>query len=212
MSHNKIKVGGQTPSITGEISVSLDNLADVSTSGVSTGEVLKKTATGWESGAVPSAGAQHLLIGQGGSDDYSNSSANASSPQANQFIELYDTAPINTITGASITSASGWVSAITLPAGDYFIQSTVQPGFSASGYFMFSLARTSDNVSFSNSALVGDNAAAWASGVASAITGWLSVSTSTTLSLRCFQAQNVENKASQGTVLSENSSILIVKL
>jgi len=49
MSHNKIKVGGQSPTNAGEISVSLDNLSDVSVSSVTDGTLLKYDS-GWTFG------------------------------------------------------------------------------------------------------------------------------------------------------------------
>lgn len=46
MSHNKIKVGGQSPSTSSEISVSLNDLSDVSVSSVTNGTLLKYSS-GW---------------------------------------------------------------------------------------------------------------------------------------------------------------------
>jgi hypothetical protein len=40
MSHNKITVGNQAPNVTGEISVAIENLSDVSFSSLTTGEII----------------------------------------------------------------------------------------------------------------------------------------------------------------------------
>ena len=47
MSHNKIKVGGQSPNTNGEITVALDNLSDVSASSPSANQVLKYMTDSW---------------------------------------------------------------------------------------------------------------------------------------------------------------------
>ena len=59
-----------------------------------------------------------ILIGRNHSQAYSS---NPSSPSlsAGSALYVYDTAPINTITGATITSNSGWISGVTLPSGTY---------------------------------------------------------------------------------------------
>lgn len=209
MSHNKIKVGGQTPSITGEISVSLDNLADVSTSGVITGQVLKKTATGWEGGAIPAAASEYLLIGQGGSDNYSNSTASAIS--TGDYVQLYDTSPLNTL-GATLATSANWTSAITLAAGEYLIQCSIRPSFSASGYAAFNVCDTSTNAILSNSAIIGENSYLYATGLASTLQGYLSLSASTSVGIRLLAASNIDTVLNQGTQLSTESFLLIIKI
>ena len=47
MSHNKIKVGGQSPNTSGEISVSLNNLSDLNVTSVQNGTLLKYITDEW---------------------------------------------------------------------------------------------------------------------------------------------------------------------
>jgi hypothetical protein len=47
MSHNKIKVGGQSPNTSGEISVALNNLSDLSVSSPSDNQVLQYSSGSW---------------------------------------------------------------------------------------------------------------------------------------------------------------------
>jgi hypothetical protein len=47
MSHNKIKVGGQSPNTSGEISVALNNLSDLSASSPSDNQVLQYSSGSW---------------------------------------------------------------------------------------------------------------------------------------------------------------------
>ena len=45
MSHNKIKVGGQSPNTNGEISVAVNNLSDVNITSVANNDFLKYNST-----------------------------------------------------------------------------------------------------------------------------------------------------------------------
>lgn len=76
-----------------------------------------------------------IVIGQGSSDDYSNSAA--SSFNAGATLYFYDQSPINRITGATITSANDWISSVTLPAGTYLLTAFFGPIFSASGNLFY---------------------------------------------------------------------------
>jgi hypothetical protein len=58
MSHNKIKVGGQEPNASGEVSVALDTLSDVSTSPTA----MLKYVDGWTSGLPPFEASDYGLI------------------------------------------------------------------------------------------------------------------------------------------------------
>lgn len=209
MSHNKIKVGGQSPDISGAIEVALDNLNDVSTAGAGVGDVLKKAAVGWEAGSLPPASAEYLLIGQGGSDDYSNSTA--TSIGAGDYIQLYDASPLNTL-GATLTTSSNWTSAMTLAAGEYLVQSSIRPSFSASGYAAFNICDTSTNAILSNSAIIGENSYLYATGLASTLQGYLSLGASTSVGIRLLAASNTNSVALQGTQISTDSFLLIIKL
>ena len=174
MSHNKIKVAGQDPSSSGDITLEINNLNDVDTSGVSSGEVLKYNGSSWDTGTAPAGSPQYILIGQGESSNYSNSTATGLSQ--GDSLQIYDTNPLNTIAGASFTSTSNWIREITLPAGQYFVQCQTRVVFSASGYLLFNLAKTSNNDEISNSALIGDNSVSYASGVASTLQSYMNLS------------------------------------
>ena len=209
MSHNKIKVGGQEPDASGDITLSLDNLNDVDTSGVSNDEILQYAGGSWGTTTAPASVSNYILIGQGEPDSYSNSGA--SNLNSGSFIRLYDTSPINTIAGASFTSSSDWISLITLPAGNYFIQSQVRVVFSASGHLLFNLSQ-SDGTRISNSALVGDNASTYIEGASSSLQSFVSLSSSTDLMLKVANPSNVDSVANQGTIIGEYSFLLIVKI
>ena len=210
MSHNKIKVAGQEPNSSGEVTVALDNLSDVSTSGVSTDEVLKYSGGSWGVGAVPAGSPQYILVGQGESSAYSNSGASGTAQ--GDALEIYDTSPKNTITGASFTSSSNWISAITLPAGQYFVQCQTRVVFSASGYLLFQLAKTSDSTVISNSALIGDNSTGYADGVTSTLQSYMNLASSETIEIYLGQSSNVDSVANQGTVPSEHTFLFIMKV
>ena len=210
MSHNKITVAGQSPDASSEISIALNNLSDVSTSGVSSGEVIKYNGSSWNTGAPPAGSPQYILIGQGESEAYSSSTA-TSLAQGNS-LQIYDTSPIENIAGASLTKTSDWIREITLPAGQYFVQCQTNVIFSASGYLLFNLAKTSNNAIISNSALIGDNSTSYASGVASTLQSHMSLSSSETFKIRFSQSSNVDSVANQGTTPSEHSFLFIMKV
>jgi hypothetical protein len=210
MSHNKIKVAGQEPNASGDITVAIDNLSDVSTSGVSSGEVIKYNGSSWDTGSPPAGSPQYILVGQGESSAYSNSTATALAQ--GDSLQIYDTSPKNTITGASLTSTSNWIREITLPAGQYFVQCQTNVVFSASGYLLFNLAKTSDDNEISNSALIGDNSTSYASGVASTLQSFMDLSSSETFKIRFGQSSNVASVANQGTTPSQHSFLFIMKV
>tara|TARA_Y100000592_G_C5437398_1_gene301497 strand:- start:49 stop:690 length:642 start_codon:yes stop_codon:yes gene_type:complete len=213
MSHNKITVAGQSPNSSGNISIdslNISDLGDVTISSASSDQVIKYDGSGWVNAAAPSGSANYILVGQGETSAYSNSGA--SNLNANSFLEIYDTNPKNTISGASLTTSSNWTSAITLPAGQYFVQCQTKVAFSASGYLMYALAKTSDNSNISAAALIGDNATSYASGVTSTIQSYINLTSSTTFGIELSAVSNLENKAGQGNDISEHTFLLIVKL
>jgi hypothetical protein len=209
MSHKAITVGGQSPDLTGNITVDLNSLNDVAISSASSGEVLKKATSGWTSGAIPAGTAQYLLIGQGSSDAYNHSTATAIA--AGSYIQLYDTSPLNTL-GATLTTSSNWISSITLAAGEYLIQSSIRPSFAGSGYAAFNICDTSNNTILSNSAIIGEASYSYATGLASTLQGYLSLTSSTTIGVRLLAALNTNTVANQGTQLSTDSFLLIIKI
>jgi hypothetical protein len=217
MSHNKIKVAGQEPDASGEISLTsltIGDLSNVTINSPAADQVIKydSSSSAYINAAAPAGSAEYILLGQGDSSAYSNSGA--SNLSQNSYIEIYDTGPLNTISGATVNegTASDWYDDITLPAGQYFVQCQTRVSFSASGYLLFSLADTSDNANVSAGALIGDNATSYASGVASTIQSHVDLSGTTTIGLKLGQVSNLNDKASQGTNISEYTYLLIVKM
>lgn len=131
MSHNKLKIGTAEPDRVGDVSLSINNLSDVDTTGVISGQYLSYDGVDWgptdsPAGSIPGI----IFVGEGATSNYSGSSA--SGVAVNDDIEFYATSPGNTITGATVTSASNWVSSITLPAGKFRLTAVVGLELSAS--------------------------------------------------------------------------------
>jgi|TARA_R100000455_G_C6234000_1_gene94783 FlaG/FlaF family flagellin (archaellin) len=150
MSHNKIKVAGQEPNASGEISVALDNLSDVSASSPSNGDFLKynDASNEWENVAVASSSSVEILFfGQGGSVNYPETLSSGNN------VYFYGTSGnfVNTI-GATLgqtTSTSAfddWYDQFTLPAGDYVLQGSLHGDFSgASGEAKYQFREGANN-------------------------------------------------------------------
>lgn len=214
MSHNKIKVGGQSPNTSGEISVALDNLSSVNLGTPTTNQVVKFDGSEWISSDAPAGAESYILLGQGESALYSTSGASTLST-LNNAIHLYDTAPLNTISGATlneVTGVSDWYDDITLPAGTYQVLSQVLVEFSASGYFGFAVLNGS-NTQLTAKAVIGANASTPAQGASTTINSALVLSSQTTIKLALFQSvSNVDTIANQGNIISEFSYIFIKKV
>lgn len=124
MSHNKIKVGGQSPNTSGEISVAINNLSDVNISSVQNDDFLKYNSTSgdWEnSSSASSSSVSILFLGEGADQTYPETLASGSD------VYFYAASPINTI-GATLGSSdtySNWYDQFTLPAGDYILQASL---------------------------------------------------------------------------------------
>ena len=143
MSHNKIKVGTAEPNRAGEISPSLSDLNNVSSTAPTSGQYLKynSTSTEWEPDAgtsTASTSVEHIWIGEGASQTYPESWADG-----NGVYFYSSSTPTNTITGATVTSSdsySNWYDTFTLPAGTYLIYARAQGDFStSSGSFKYTV-------------------------------------------------------------------------
>ena len=95
MSHNKIKVGGQNPNASGEISVSLNNLSNVSTASASNG-VLLKYFNSWTFGLPGFVSTDFALI--------------ASNRTTGGVTAVYDSTSLNSILTDSRNSGYGTAS------------------------------------------------------------------------------------------------------
>jgi len=117
MSHNKIKLGSAEPTRTSELEPNLGDLNNVSESGLANGDYLTYDGSQWSNTPQAAAYAGTIFIGEGASQNYSGSGA--SGVAVGDDVEFYATSSTNTISGATITSASNWVSSVTLPAGTF---------------------------------------------------------------------------------------------
>ena len=213
MSHNKLTVGSQSPNSSGNISIGMNNLSDVTISSPSNDQVIKYNGSAFVNSAAPSTTttASYILAGQGETNAYSNSGA--SSIGAGDTIRIYDTSPLNTISGASFTkySSTDWIEYITLPAGNYQVISQFNVSFSASGYASVNLEDGSNN-NFTYQAVIGDNASSYQSGAATSIVGYFELSSSTNIYLELKAVSNLNTVANQGNTISEQTFVLFIKL
>lgn len=145
MSHNKIKVGGQSPNTDGDISVAINNLSDVTITSVQNGDFLKYNSTSgdWENNATASSSSVSILfLGEGATQTYPETLASGSD------VYFYAATPINTIgaTLASSDSYSGWYDQFTLPAGDYILQASLHGDYTgATGEAKYQFREGSNN-------------------------------------------------------------------
>lgn len=145
MSHNKIKVGGQSPNTNGEISVAINNLSDVNITSVSNNDFLKYNSTSgdWENNATASSSSVSIVfLGEGANQNYPETLASGSD------VYFYAASPINTI-GATLGSSdsySNWYDQFTLPAGDYILQASLHGDYTgATGEAKYQFREGSNN-------------------------------------------------------------------
>lgn len=211
MSHNKIKVGSSTPDVNGDVTLNLTDLSDVSGT-PTTDQYLQYDGSGWTPVAA-SAGSEveYIFIGRGESDAYSNSPHGTGSFSGTDDLYVYDTSPTNTITGATITSSSNWVSSITLPAGNYVVSGQTLLEFSSSGYAVFAFYDSSNN-RLSQSGVIGTNRTIYL-GAGDLAYSIIELASSTTIKLR-LQATGgtIDTGTNQGNTPSEHGLIVIEKL
>lgn len=128
MSHNKIKVAGQSPDSSGNVSVSLNDISDVDTTGVVSGDVISYNGSSYETSSS-SIALGVVFLGEGASSNY---------PQtlnASDNVYFYAPNPVNTI-GATLldsdTIGSNWYDGVTLPAGEYIISCSLHGDYTGS--------------------------------------------------------------------------------
>ena len=145
MSHNKIKVGGQSPNTSGEISIALNDISNVSAGSPSNNDFLKYNSTSgnWENNAtVSSSSVSIVFLGEGADQTYPETLA------TNSDVYFYAASPINTI-GATLNSSdsySNWYDQVTLPAGDYIMQASLHGDFTgATGEAKYQFREGSNN-------------------------------------------------------------------
>lgn len=146
---------------------------------------------------------QVILIGRGESQAYSTSGGTLT---AGSVCRFYDSAPVNTITDATITGASDWHQSVTLPAGRYLIRAYFSAIFSASGSLGFGLFNGSSYIG--GRAYIGGAVTAATDG-ASFASSLITITAPTTIDVRIYAVTNVASVASQGNVPSEESWLCI---
>ena len=149
-----------------------------------------------------------ILIGRNHSQAYDS---NSESPTLNagDTLYIYDSNPVNTISGASITSSSNWVSGVTLPAGTYSMSMLFSCVFTASGSIQYGFKQGS-NFQGSIAGCGGlKNVYMSGSGVSVNIK---TLTTNTDYTFKIFSASNLDSVSNQGSIPSEQSFVLIQKL
>jgi len=149
-----------------------------------------------------------ILIGRNHSQAYDS---NPASPTlgAGDTLYIYDSSPINTISGASISSSNDWVSGVTLPAGTYIMSILFSVVFTASGSFQFGFKQGSSWVG--SLASCGGNKNVYLSGSGVSVNTQV-LTSDTDYTFNSFSVSNVESVANQGNVPSEQSYVLIQQL
>ena len=211
MSHNQFKVGTAEPDLDGDVTVSISNLSDVTVTSPSAGQVLEWSGSAWTNQAVSGGTAQFMLVGQGESNAYSNATTDTNITDG-ATLYLYDTSPVNTISGATISKvgSTDWVQSVTLPAGNYIMMATYAVEFSATGDMSFHFQDSSNNV-ISGLGAIGENLTAIENS-SGYIQSYRQFSSSTTVKLCCELPDNVDTVANQGNTPSEQSSIMFWKV
>jgi len=211
MSHNKIKVGSSTPDVNGNVTLNLTDLSDVSGT-ATTDQYLQYDGSGWTpvTGSASSA-VEYIFIGRGESNAYSNSPHGTGAFSGTDDLYVYDTSPKNTITGATITSSSDWISSITLPIGNYLVSGQTLLEFSSSGHASYGFYDSSNN-RLTQLGIIGTSRSAYfgAGDLAHSI---IELTSSTTIKLKLDSVSGtLETGTNQANTPSEYGLIIIEKL
>jgi hypothetical protein len=221
MSHKKIKVAGQEPNASGNIALSninIEDLSNVTLTSLGADQVLKFDGSSWVNGSPAGGSSEILRIGRGESDQYSNTGlAGSYSHIKSDYTYFYDTAPTNTITGASVSKVSGtdWIESITLPAGKYYVMGQWIPKFSSAGTMAGTLYSTTAGVERTVRAIIGDNTGNSEQCGSTVIASYFELTQAEELKYKIYNylwAGNIDTVTNQGTYVSENSRLLFVKL
>jgi len=208
MSHNANKIGNATADRVSEIDVGVDDLADVSASSPSLGDVLVWGGASWGTGGLLAAGSEMIFIGDGASNAYYTSGSN---PGAGVDVNIHDLAPINTIVGATVNveasppAGQNWITSVTLPAGTYQIDAKLALTFSITDTATFNFHDGSSY--FGTTAVFGSSD--FETGIVNR--SIITLAGSTTLTLRIVAGTNINTTAAQGTRQSERAFFTILK-
>jgi len=206
MSHNKVKVNGEEPNQSGEITIPFVSI----TGTPSTNDYLKYNGTNWTPVAdtAINSGIGHIFIGQGESALYTSSPQGTSSITSTSTIYLYDTSPVNTISGATINKTGDWVTSVSLPAGDYYINAKSLFQFSASGVASYYVQIGSDGTQLG---VIGDSRSSYygAGDIAGAV---FQIASTTTITFKFTSVTNIDTPANQSNTPAQYGLMYIEKL
>lgn len=220
MSHNSIKIGSASPNVSGEISPSISDLSDV-TGTPSNGQYLayNSTASEWQPVTDTSVSntVEYFVWGRGESEDYEHSPETAGIINIGATMYIYDTAPLNGITGATYSSTTStgsgggeWLNSVTLPAGTYRINCSLLPSFFSTGYFDYAV-RIFNGALITNRASVGTQSTSLAAGGATS-SGIITFTGSTTIIIYCSTRSGVDSVADLDDSISTSGMLLIERL
>ena len=211
MSHNTTNVGTKKPDASGNITVELSDLSNVSGT-ASTNQFLKYDGTNWAPADASSASAvEFIFIGHGESNAYANSPHGSGAFTSTSDLYVYDTSITNTITGATITSSNNWVSSVTLPSGTYLVSGQTLLAFSSSGYAVYAFY-DSNNTRLSQSGVIGTNRSTYL-GAGDLAYSIIELSSQTTIKLKLEAVGGtIDTGSNQGNTPSEHGIIIIEKM
>jgi|LakMenEpi03Aug12_release.lakeMendotaPanAssembly.Ray.scaffolds.fasta_scaffold722728_2 hypothetical protein len=212
MSHNEYKFGTGVPDATGLIPVNgvIGDLDNVSLTALANTNILQydSSTEQWQNIAYPNpvTTSQYVLIGRGESRTYADSGYNTN---VGQRVAFYDTAPINTISGALLRKTSGtdWTHAVNLPAGKYVLIAQATAEFSSTGYW--GLRWQSASGIFSAKAVVGASLTVYA-GAPSTVVGQVELTTATDLYVQV--SDSVGLATTQGDTIARTGMLYIRKV
>tara|TARA_B100001063_G_scaffold36346_1_gene29881 strand:- start:1032 stop:1688 length:657 start_codon:yes stop_codon:yes gene_type:complete len=215
MSFNNVKVNSlSNPSA--NVTLSIDNLSNVSISNLSNGQFLKYNGTNWVND-TSSATKEYMYLGEGASQPYSNS-GHTSIGNSNHIVRIYDSNPVNTISGASLSykdddSNTNWITYITLPAGKYNVTARTKFEFdNENGLVAYNLTTSGTSTSDWLTALAVTGHRNIYEGAASTLQGCFTLSSSTDVYFRIDDYDGAETVSNQGNTPAENTFLYIEKL
>lgn len=219
MSHNNNKIADNDPNRQGEVSVSLGDLSDVSSTAPTSGQLIEydSNTSSWVASNAPTGGSMGYIWAGGKAKGYSNSPA--VNTNIGSTIYIWDDAPINTIAGATVNVTSGnasadqndWVETITLPQGEYIFRGQTQFVFSASGYAAYGWHNV--NTLFGSNGVVGESRGTTYGPSNSTASGYVTIgATTVNFSLKFISSLNIDSIANQGDRPSEFGLLYIEKI
>ena len=211
MSYRTSKVGSASPDSSNNITVSLTDLTDVSGT-ASADQVLQYNSgsSSWSPADLSvAAGLQYFYAGQGESAAYTTSPQSTNAISTGDTVYVYDTSPVNEITGATYTSTSNWIESITLPAGKYILYAQSSFVFSASDESAYRFYNGSTAIS--QAGVIGESRSIYRGG-GSLATGYVDLSASTTINLEFIEVGSLDTPNGQGNTPSEHGLIYIEKV